>query len=144
MLKQKSLLLVVLITLLVVAACAPAQTPEPTVAPTSPPPPTEVPTAVPPPPTEIPTEVVAPTEEPTTVSPTDAPPAGLSADQLAQAASLINTNCTVCHSADRIRAAEKDMAGWSSTVNRMIGKGAKLSPDEATLVIQFLSDGNEP
>jgi hypothetical protein len=50
----------------------------------------------------------------------------------------------VCHSADRIRAAEKDMTGWSSTVNRMIGKGAKLTPDEATLVIQFLSDGNEP
>ncbi len=61
-----------------------------------------------------------------------------------QAKILINTNCTVCHSTSRISAAEKDLAGWTTTVNRMLSKGAALTNDEANLVIQYLAEGNEP
>lgn len=91
-------------------------------------------------PVETPAETIAPTDVPPTLE----PPAGLSEVQKKQARDLINTNCSVCHSTDRISAAQKDQAGWATTVNRMLSKGAALTSDEAALVIQYLAEGNKP
>jgi cytochrome c5 len=52
---------------------------------------------------------------------------------------LIDERCTVCHSRERIDAATKDVAGWTATVDRMIGNGAQLTPEEREALIQFLS-----
>ncbi len=52
---------------------------------------------------------------------------------------LVMERCTVCHSAERINNASKDVAGWTATVDRMIGHGAQLNEEEREAVIQYLS-----
>jgi predicted ester cyclase len=51
---------------------------------------------------------------------------------------LVDERCTVCHSRERIDNADKDEAGWTETVDRMIGHGAQLSDEERAAVIQYL------
>ncbi|WP_119069471.1 DUF7282 domain-containing protein [Aggregatilinea lenta] len=53
---------------------------------------------------------------------------------------LVSERCTVCHSRERIDNAVKDQAGWESTVDRMIGYGAQLTPEERQAVIDYLSN----
>jgi cytochrome c5 len=55
-------------------------------------------------------------------------------------AALVQERCTVCHSTERIQAATKTKDEWTSTVNRMIGKGANLNADEKTAVINYLAE----
>lgn len=57
------------------------------------------------------------------------------------AEALIKERCTVCHNTDRIFAAKHDEAGWTATVDRMIGKGAKLNVAERQAVITTLVAG---
>lgn len=59
----------------------------------------------------------------------------------ASAAELVSDRCTRCHPVDRIKAANHDAAGWSATVTRMRGKGARLSDAEAAKVVTFLASG---
>lgn len=54
---------------------------------------------------------------------------------------LVNTRCTVCHSRDRIDNASKDQAGWTATVDRMIGYGANLTDAERQALIDYLAGG---
>ena len=56
-----------------------------------------------------------------------------------QGEALVNERCTVCHAIDRIKGAKKSAADWKTTVDRMIGHGARLSADEATVVVQYLA-----
>lgn len=51
---------------------------------------------------------------------------------------LVDERCTVCHSRERIDAADKDEAGWTETVDRMISNGAQLNDEERAAVIQYL------
>lgn len=137
---------VLLLSLVVLVACGPAPTAVPTMVPPTAVPvePTNIPSVAPTsksaPAAELPTETIAPT----TIPASPEPPAGLSAEQKEQAKNLINTNCSVCHSVSRIAAAQKDQAGWVTTVNRMLSKGTALTADEAALVIQYLAEGNKP
>jgi hypothetical protein len=57
------------------------------------------------------------------------------------AETLIKERCTVCHNTDRIYAAKHDEAGWTATVDKMIGKGAKLNVAERQAVIATLVAG---
>ncbi len=68
--------------------------------------------------------------------PTEAAPAETGAALDGEA--LVAERCTVCHSADRIDQADKDEAGWTATVDRMIGYGAKLNAEERQAVIDYL------
>jgi len=52
---------------------------------------------------------------------------------------LINERCTVCHTRDRIDQAQKTPEQWAATVDRMIGYGARLSPEERQAVLDYLS-----
>jgi cytochrome c2 len=54
-------------------------------------------------------------------------------------ASILQERCTVCHNLSRVERAKHTPEEWQTTVNRMIGKGAKLSSDEKTLLIEYLS-----
>jgi len=135
------IVIVMVISLLILLACVIAPTAVPTPLPqTAAPVSTATPTATSAATPEVPTATIAPTDVP----PTAEPPVGLSEELKLQAKILINTNCSVCHSTSRISAADKDLAGWTTTVNRMISKGAALTSDEAMLVIQYLAEGNEP
>lgn len=52
---------------------------------------------------------------------------------------LIDERCTVCHSRERIDQAQKTPEEWAATVDRMIGNGAQLSPEERQAVIDYLA-----
>ena len=107
------------------AATPSVQAPEPTAV-------QAVPTDTPAPATDTP---VPPTDTP--VPPTDSPePAPPSLDGEA----LVQERCTKCHSLDRVVRARKSVAEWTSTVQRMVGKGADLTPDEQAAVIEYLAE----
>jgi hypothetical protein len=59
----------------------------------------------------------------------------------AQGEVLVQERCTQCHSLDRVNAAEKDKAGWESTVERMRQNGAQLTDGETREVVDFLAAG---
>jgi predicted lipoprotein with Yx(FWY)xxD motif len=76
------------------------------------------------------------------VPPESAGAASMGEESMAAAldgAALVAERCTVCHTRERIDNAQKDRAGWEATVDRMIGNGAKLTPEEREAVIEFLS-----
>jgi len=52
---------------------------------------------------------------------------------------LLQERCTVCHNLSRVERAKHTPEEWQTTVNRMVGKGAKLTSDEKTLLIEYLS-----
>ncbi|HET6350778.1 MAG TPA: hypothetical protein VFG89_01450 [Coriobacteriia bacterium] len=52
--------------------------------------------------------------------------------------SLAQEKCTQCHSFDRVQAAQKDKAGWESTLDRMVGHGLKVTDAERTAIIDYL------
>ncbi len=52
---------------------------------------------------------------------------------------LLDKRCTVCHSRERIDQAQKTPEEWAATVDRMIGNGAQLSPEERQAVIDYLA-----
>ena len=58
---------------------------------------------------------------------------------VADGAALLQGRCTVCHSTSRIFGASKDLAGWQSTIDRMVGKGAKLTAEEQAVLAEYLA-----
>jgi hypothetical protein len=54
-------------------------------------------------------------------------------------ATLLDTRCSVCHSANRPKKAKKTREQWEQTVTRMIGKGAKLSEAEKAVLVDYLA-----
>jgi hypothetical protein len=63
------------------------------------------------------------------------PPAGTQLDGKA----LVEERCTQCHNLQRVEAAGKSADAWASTVERMIGHGAKLNDAEKAAVIDYLT-----
>lgn len=51
----------------------------------------------------------------------------------------MDERCTVCHSAGRITSAQKTADAWTTTVDRMISKGAQLNADEKQVLIDYLA-----
>lgn len=74
-------------------------------------------------------------EEPTQVP---APPPTM------RAAELLHDRCTACHTLDRVEAATKTEAEWDATVERMRGKGAELTDDEAQTLVEHLVEEYGP
>jgi len=67
-----------------------------------------------------------------------AEPSGEDAPMALDGNALVDERCTVCHTRERIDAADKDEAGWTETVDRMIGYGAQLNAEERQAVIDYL------
>lgn len=59
-------------------------------------------------------------------------------------AKLLDERCSVCHKADRPKAAKKSAAEWDKTVTKMIGKGAKLSEPEKKALVEHLAKTYKP
>ena len=53
---------------------------------------------------------------------------------------LLERTCAVHHTLDRVKGAKKDAAGWKTTVDRMIGKGAQITPEEAAVLVTYLAE----
>lgn len=55
-------------------------------------------------------------------------------------ATILTGKCDgVCHSLDRIDAAEYDAVGWDEVIQRMNEKGATVSDGEAAALAEYLS-----
>jgi cytochrome c5 len=54
-------------------------------------------------------------------------------------ATLLESRCSVCHSADKPKQAKKTADQWEQTVSRMIGKGAKLTAVEKAALVDYLA-----
>ncbi|WP_020677900.1 hypothetical protein [Geopsychrobacter electrodiphilus] len=59
-------------------------------------------------------------------------------------ASLLDSRCSVCHSADRAKEAKKTEAEWDATVSRMMSNGAQLTPAEKKTLVDYLSKTYKP
>jgi hypothetical protein len=66
-----------------------------------------------------------------TPSPTQAP--------AADGATLLRERCTVCHTLERVESAHKSAEEWEQTVSRMIGRGARLTAEEKTVLLEYLA-----
>jgi hypothetical protein len=55
------------------------------------------------------------------------------------APTLVAAKCGTCHPLANLQAAKYDEAGWATTVDRMIGKGAQLNADQKQLVVSYLA-----
>jgi hypothetical protein len=52
---------------------------------------------------------------------------------------LLAERCTKCHNLDRVHAAKKTADEWKTTVSRMMGKGAQLTSEEETVLLDYLA-----
>lgn len=59
-------------------------------------------------------------------------------------ATLLEQRCSVCHPSARPKSKQKTPEQWDATVTRMMGKGAKLSPEEKQLLVDYLSKTYKP
>ncbi len=59
-------------------------------------------------------------------------------------AELLQQRCSAHHTLDRVERASKSQAEWEATVERMTGKGAELTDDEAQTLIEYLVENYGP
>lgn len=52
---------------------------------------------------------------------------------------IIESACTECHGLDQVVQSGMSASDWRATVNRMIKKGASVSPDQIDEVVEYLS-----
>lgn len=53
---------------------------------------------------------------------------------------LMDTRCTVCHSTSRITQKKGTYDEWEQIVTTMISRGAVLTEEEKTILVQYLAD----
>jgi cytochrome c5 len=53
---------------------------------------------------------------------------------------LLEERCISCHDLGRVERVRKTEEEWKATVERMVGKGARLSQAEQEQVIQYLAE----
>ena len=121
--KRKVLSLVLLVLLVGIAACAPNNA--------TPPPATEAPVVTEAPVDSVETEVTAPTEAVTEDSQT-------AESDAIDVEALILEKLAGNHSIQRVYAAQKTREEWNTTLDRMIGYGAKISEEEKQIIIDYL------
>ncbi len=57
---------------------------------------------------------------------------------------LLEARCTRCHNLERVQAAGKTQTEWETTVERMRGKGAQLTDEEAGILVDYLAETYAP
>ncbi len=62
-----------------------------------------------------------------------------SASTSSQGATLVQDRCTVCHDISRVEGSRFSATQWKTVVDQMIAKGAHLTPDDETVVVQWLA-----
>jgi len=69
------------------------------------------------------------------------PPATDGSAGVLDGASLVDSLCTTCHTRARIDAADKDLVGWQTTIDRMISQhGAQITDQERSAIAIHLSN----
>ncbi len=52
---------------------------------------------------------------------------------------LMQERCSVCHSLSRVTSAHKSAAEWKVSVDRMVARGAQLTPAEEQVLLDYLA-----
>lgn len=73
-----------------------------------------------------------------------APAAEQATPAASEGTALLEERCTQCHDLGRVERAKKTEAEWKATVERMVGKGAKLSQAEQEQLVQYLAETYGP
>lgn len=60
--------------------------------------------------------------------------------QVADGATLLQARCTRCHTLSRVERAQKTLDEWETTIQRMRGKGASLTDEEARTLAKYLAE----
>lgn len=55
-------------------------------------------------------------------------------------ATLLESRCVGCHELDRVDEQDLDFGGWVALLDTMIDKGARLTPEEKTVLAGYLAD----
>ena len=55
---------------------------------------------------------------------------------------LVELQCTLCHTLERVNSARHDRAGWEATINRMVKNGAAISEDEEQAIRGAVEDAS--
>jgi cytochrome c5 len=55
------------------------------------------------------------------------------------AEALVEAQCSLCHTTERVWAAEYDRAEWETTVDRMKANGAVISDEDYETIVSYLS-----
>jgi cytochrome c5 len=125
-------LLVMVTTVIVIAACAQsAESPEATSPET---------VEAESPETSSPEEVELESPEATSPEVVDAESPEAAYPEAIDAEALINEKCSGCHSASRVFNDDYDRAGWEDVFDDMINKGADVTEEEKALMIDWLLD----
>jgi len=56
-----------------------------------------------------------------------------------EGATLVQERCTACHPLSRVENARFSAANWKIVVDTMIARGAQLTPEEETIVVNYLA-----
>jgi competence ComEA-like helix-hairpin-helix protein len=56
-----------------------------------------------------------------------------------KAKAIVESACSECHGLDQVVQAGMSAADWKATVNRMVRKGANLSPEQVDTVAEYLA-----
>jgi hypothetical protein len=91
--------------------------------------------------TIAPTQTVAPTQttEPT-AEPTETAEPTTAAEPVAfDGPALLQERCTGCHGLSRITSEDGTREEWDQVVRDMVSRGAKLSAEEITLLVDYLA-----
>ena len=70
---------------------------------------------------------------------TQAQPTSTEAQPAISGAALLDSRCTACHSKSRVTGTHKSPSGWEQTVQRMVFKGAQLTPEELMILVEYLA-----
>ncbi len=54
-------------------------------------------------------------------------------------ATLVQERCSVCHPLSRVEASRHTAADWKLIVDTMISRGAQLTPEEESVVVNYLA-----
>jgi cytochrome c-type biogenesis protein CcmH/NrfF len=56
-----------------------------------------------------------------------------------EGAALVQDRCTACHNLSRVESLRLSASDWSTVADQMISRGAKLTPAEKTIVVNYLA-----
>jgi hypothetical protein len=56
-----------------------------------------------------------------------------------EGATLVQERCTACHTLSRVEGIRLSASDWGIVVDQMIARGAQLTPDEKTIVVNYLA-----